>query len=1253
MENRIDLLVKDEKKHLNKYKKYIRTNDWIDLKWDGVGKPKQDTDIRKEEFNLHNNILNTIISRLKSVGKKSEGSHHLKVFKDYVDEIKKLLELHKQRAEDYTLKSDILEKTKNTELSDLRSNEIDFHRHLHQATSLIWESFDALNLKTDDAKATDGIEFYDNVKAPLSMLEVLVSIYPQIQKALDLMKIDFTSPPKNEMLINMKDVPKWNVEKHFWEQDRDVLQFYVDEFKKIRNGINIDGVYISGWAYYHINVFVTPIPHKIWNPLKKDYDSVDKIINPPLRDSDWMLFENRALQEKTKTLFMFVAATRRAAKTTAEASMLGHAATIGKKELLCAGANAKDLGQLAKNFKTDTLYKNPAFAIYNVANDWTKKVEIGIKTKNQKTIPLSTLHIINTDDGNNKEIFAGFTPDIVVGDEQMKSKFLEALEGLIPAMQGTDGMIRAFGMLSGCVCAGTKVFTKSGKLVNIENLKQEEGIIGQGLNGVYKSDITWMKPPTKKPCYKITTTYGMSLECSDDHPILTSLITNPNRAFFEKAKDLKIGSYMFLPEKIDVFGEVEEKDARLLGLLVGDGYNAKSGSELYINGEGVYKWLCKNYKNKVMKSFQTKQDTTYRRIYINNSNIITKRAGIINKTKQNKILPVNWSEYNKESLKELIGGLFDSDGSMSYDYKKNSLRYRYRSISKDVIYELQTALLKLGIHSSISLSKEKTTKINNKEYNRKPIYELSVSSSYDSTLFCKTIKLYSENKIFNVELLDNLPVKNKPTSLIEIKQTNNKGLFFKGIKDIGKFRRVSVLSVEYIGEKNVYNLTADTTHTYIANNFITHNTGGTEKLSEDGYKALSDPDTYDVLPMQWDILERGIKEEFITWKEDKGRPFGTFIPGQCRVDMPKIKSNLADYLGVKSETLKKVDINITDWEKSLEIIKEKRKKAEKDRLKYQKEVVYCPIKPSEIFMSGALNPFPVEELRKRKQELIETGDVGKKVTLIQKTDGKIIYELSSQPLAEYPHKGGFVDAPVVLYEELPENTPPRYLYVCSLDDYKQEESDTDSVGSFHVYKVNIGEDKWKGRIVASLATRPDPHLKFYRQIYLLQQAFNAVCFMENADDGYKQYLEKKHVANLWLQTSLDFKADSSQASTNRRKYGWTPTPANIRYLKNLAIQYTKEEFTEKTEDGKEITITGVQKLNDIGLIQEMIDYREGNNVDRITSFMSCLGLEFHYYTNWMLPKLEQKKTQREEQKPQQRQKTLGEKMFGTKNRGFF
>src|SRR5690606_2213505 len=181
---------------------------------------------------------------------------------------------------------------------------------------------------------------------------------------------------------------------------------------------------------------------------------------------------------------------------------------------------------------------------------------------------------------------------------------------------------------------------------------------------------------------------------------------------------------------------------------------------------------------------------------------------------------------------------------------------------------------------------------------------------------------------------------------------------------------------------------------------------------------------------------------------------------------------------------------------------------------------------------------------------------------------------------------------------------------------KQDESGTDSVGSFHVYKVDVGLDKYCGRIVASYATRPDPHGKLHRQIYLLQQAFNAKCLMENADMDYKTYLENKRVADLWLQETLDFDSDMTRQGTNKRKYGWTPTPKNKKNLFSQFTNYCKREFEIYNEEGDSINVLGVELIDDIGLLDEIIAYSEDNNVDRITSAMSCLGYEQYLYANY-------------------------------------
>lgn len=77
---------------------------------------------------------------------------------------------------------------------------------------------------------------------------------------------------------------------------------------------------------------------------------------------------------------------------------------------------------------------------------------------------------------------------------------------------GTDGM---------CVCAGTKVFKANGEEVNIENLKQEDGIIGWNSNTrkIEPQTIKHLITPRQKKCIELIFDTGQILRCSIDHPI--------------------------------------------------------------------------------------------------------------------------------------------------------------------------------------------------------------------------------------------------------------------------------------------------------------------------------------------------------------------------------------------------------------------------------------------------------------------------------------------------------------------------------------------------------------------------------------------------------------------------------------------------------------------------------------------------------------------------------------------------------------
>lgn len=442
--------------------------------------------------------------------------------------------------------------------------------------------------------------------------------------------------------------------------------------------------------------------------------------------------------------------------------------------------------------------------------------------------------------------------------------------------------------------------------------------------------------------------------------------------------------------------------------------------------------------------------------------------------------------------------------------------------------------------------------------------------------------------------------------------------------------------IDFIGERKVYNLTASDTHTYIANGIITHNTGGNVEKSQDAQKIMNSPDEYGFIIMNYDILNKRVIKP--TWRICKS---GCFVPAQMSHAYEKKETTLDKYLGVENAPgLKKIKIKVSDFDKNTGIIKSRLDElVKKDRALYVQERMAFPLSIDDCFLNTNVNRFPVEDALKHKSRLLEEGRPGKTVDIYQIDGMKMGYNFSDKQLADYPFQGGNIDAPVVIYEDPPEEGGVfDYTYVSSLDPYKSDKADTDSVGSFYVLKRYVKiNDPFAYCIVASYASRPPSSDDFCRNCEILQEAYGAKCLMENADRMYEFYLTRRNKQLMLLEDGERLAGKIIRAGARQNnKLGLAPTVPNQRMLFNTVIQYCWEDVVVGyDDDGNEITQKGIYRIPDIELLDEIIAFGPGANTDRIIAFGHALLLAKYYDDMGYMP---ESTTQKENQKKRERKK---------------
>ena len=356
---------------------------------------------------------------------------------------------------------------------------------------------------------------------------------------------------------------------------------------------------------------------------------------------------------------------------------------------------------------------------------------------------------------------------------------------------------------------------------------------------------------------------------------------------------------------------------------------------------------------------------------------------------------------------------------------------------------------------------------------------------------------------------------------------------------------------------------------------------------------------------------------FLTYNnaKDTKRIHGLFISHKYRMEA-KEDSTLGSFLDKKkTSSLHEIPMLVSNEEKATKITNEilERLKKAGDRVAFLKEKMYYPQEVDDIFLNEDTNIFDIEAAKRQKYRINEQERTGVPVILYDDGEGVKHDFTDKLPITNFPLKQtDLKDAPVVIYE-FPIENPPYGLYVAGIDPYRQGKSAySTSLGSIYIYKRMhaIAGEKYQDMFVASYCARPEKKETWDEQARLLIKYFNARALCENDEISFIDYMISKGDAH-YLERQPEWLKEIVPNTTVRRDYGIHRSSEKVRdFLHGCLKKYTEDVIhTELDDEGEVISsVKGMSKILDPVLLEEMIQYNETGNFDRIIAAELAIGL---------------------------------------------
>lgn len=353
-----------------------------------------------------------------------------------------------------------------------------------------------------------------------------------------------------------------------------------------------------------------------------------------------------------------------------------------------------------------------------------------------------------------------------------------------------------------CVAGDTLISTDKGMLT-IRDAVGKELLVMDGTGNLTLNDGI-KKIRENEDVFDIEFSNGIHLKTTKDHELFVFRNAKEEKV---KTEDLQIGDVCVLyNDKLPKFGKTGTYDE---GIILG--YTAGDGT---VNGKSVVIYLYNteideignklaDFLTKTIGKYKTGKDAGKKR-FVSKHTSRGKPRGQLKysvdafdiEPKHSKVSLEVFAQ-SEEFIRGYLRGLFSADGGV-WD-TGTSITISLSSNNELFLMDIQKLLLSLGIYSKITDEHKETRifydKVYNKEYKMKPTYRLLVMSK-NAVEFVKTIGFMQQRKNDKcVEILAKYP----------------------GIRLNKEYNKVSVVSVEYAGREDVYDVLQTGDLNYYAN----------------------------------------------------------------------------------------------------------------------------------------------------------------------------------------------------------------------------------------------------------------------------------------------------------------------------------------------------------------------------------------------------------------------------------------------------